>query len=71
MDDRLRRWISLIIKKYNEKLKEFCKNNRLPKIEIYDLLNKEDLRDGLHPNSRGHEKIFQKVKDYLIENKII
>ena len=38
---------------------------------VCHLITKEDLEDGLHPNAGGHEKIFQKVKDFLIENKII
>ena len=38
---------------------------------MYGLLDKEDLEDGLHPNSAGHEKMFQRVKDFLIKNKII
>lgn len=59
------------IKKYNEKLKEFCKNNSLLEIEMFDLLKDDDLEDGLHPNSKGHEKMFQRVKDFLMENKII
>jgi len=43
--------------------------NRLRK--YFDLLNDEDLNDGLHPNADGHEKMFNRVKDFLIENKII
>jgi len=59
------------IEKYNKIIKNFCMENNLPFIEMYDLIEKEDLEDGLHPNSVGHKKIFQKVKDFLIENKII
>ncbi|MEA1963419.1 MAG: hypothetical protein U9M94_04270 [Patescibacteria group bacterium] len=43
----------------------------MPFIEMFDLLNDEDLEDGLHPNSDGHEKMFKRVRDFLIENKII
>lgn len=38
---------------------------------MFDLLENEDLEDGLHPNSEGHKKMFIRVKDFLIENKII
>ena len=31
----------------------------------------EDFDDGLHPNAQGHRKIFEKVKDFLVENKWI
>ena len=56
---------------YNAKLKEFCKNNGLMFIEMQDVLSKDDLVDGLHPNNKGHEKMFLRVKDFLIENKIV
>ncbi len=59
------------VQKYDRAIKDFCKKNNLLFIEMYDLLDKDDLEDGLHPNAKGHEKIFQKVKDFLIENKII
>ena len=59
------------IQGYDGAIKDFCEKNNLPFIEMYDLLDKEDLEDGLHPNSAGHEKMFQRVKDFLIENKII
>jgi len=65
------------ILKNNEILKEVCKENNVYFIEMFEdwkKLNYKDLLDyydGLHPNSKGHEKIFETVKDFLIENKII
>ena len=56
---------------YNLAIKNFCKKNNLSFIEIFDLLDDKDLADGLHPNSDGHEKMFVRVRDFLIENKII
>jgi len=57
---------------YDSKIKEVCAKNDLMFIEIQGLLDNSDLdEDGLHPNAEGHEKIFQKIKDFLIENKII
>ena len=56
---------------YNAKIKEFCEKNNLKFIEMQGLLNSDDLEDGLHPNSQGHEKMFLRVKDFLIENKIV
>jgi len=29
------------------------------------------LEDGLHPNSTGHKKIYEIVKGFLVENRII
>jgi lysophospholipase L1-like esterase len=56
---------------YNAKIKEICAKNNLLFIEMKDLLKNEDLEDGLHPNSNGHEKMFLRVKDFLEKNKII
>ncbi|KPJ56326.1 hypothetical protein AMJ49_05175 [Parcubacteria bacterium DG_74_2] len=63
------------IQKYNEIIKSVCKENNVYFIEIFEkwtkLGYKNLLEDGLHPNSKGHEKIFKIVKDFLIKNKII
>ena len=29
------------------------------------------LDDGLHPNTEGHKKIFERVKAFLLEKKIL
>jgi lysophospholipase L1-like esterase len=34
-----------------------------------DLLSNDDLYDGLHPNSEGHRKMFERIKDNLVKNK--
>lgn len=63
------------LKQYNEIIKSVCKENKIGFIEIFIEFEKVDyknlLEDGLHPNSKGHEKIFKIVKDYLIKNNII
>ncbi len=63
------------IEKYNEIIKLVCKENKIDFLEIFEKWIKIDykglLEDGLHPNSKGHEKIFEVVKNFLIENKII
>jgi len=63
------------IKKYNEIIKEACKENDIYFIEIFEEFLKTDykklLEDGAHPNASGHEKIYEIVKDSLIKNKII
>lgn len=56
---------------YNAKIKELCEKNKLLFIEMLDLLKNEDLEDGLHPNSAGHEKMFLQIKDFLVEKKVI
>lgn len=57
--------------KYNSELKKVCLENSVGYIDLMDVINIQDLFDGLHPNSAGHEKIFLKVKEYLLNNKWI
>ena len=64
-------YVNTEIKKYNEVMKIVCEKNDILYLNIFGLLNNEDFEDGLHPNSVGHEKIFTKVKDFLMENKWI
>lgn len=46
-------------------LEEICKNNNLNYIKLIDLINEDELTDGLHPNSMGHKKISEKIlKNY-------
>ena len=66
------------IKKYNEIIKSVCKENVSLEIHFIDIFEdwlnidyKKLLEDGLHPNSEGHRKIFESVKDFLTKNKII
>lgn len=63
------------LQKYNQIIKNVCLKNKTHFIEIYKEFEKNDykilLEDGLHPNSKGHKMIFEIVKNYLLENKII
>lgn len=63
------------IQKYDKAVKSICKENKVYFIEVFykfkEINYKNLLEDGLHPNSRGHKKIFEIVKKFLIENKIL
>jgi len=63
------------IKQYNKIIKSICSKNKIYFIEIFEdfikLNYQQLLEDGLHPNSEGHEKIFQRVKDFLMKKEII
>ncbi len=59
------------IKTYQQAFQRFSQDNKLIFIELFGLLENNDLEDGLHPNTKGHEKIFEKVKNDLIKNKLI
>ena len=59
------------IKNYKNVMKDICERHNVPFLDIFGLLANDDLEDGLHPNAKGHKKIFEIVKEYLIRNKII
>lgn len=50
------------IKKFDRIIEVFCSKNNLKFIPINDLLNNDDLIDGLHPNTQGHIKMFERIK---------
>ncbi len=55
------------IKEYNNIIKTLCRKNNLDFIDLYSAFSKlnykELLLDGVHPNTKGHEKIFSIVKE--------
>ncbi|MBI4176480.1 MAG: hypothetical protein HY518_04695 [Candidatus Aenigmarchaeota archaeon] len=63
------------IKAYKECIKSVCRKRRTGFIDLFEewmrLDYKKMLKDGIHPDSRGHELIFNSVKEFLLENKWI
>jgi len=63
------------VKNNNEIIRNFCEQNKLVFIEIFENFINLDyqslLDDGVHPTTKGHEKMFEIIKDALIKNKII
>jgi len=63
------------LERYNKIVKSVCKENKVGFIEIFEEFMKTDykklLEDGLHPNSKGHEKIFKIVKACLLKNNLL
>ncbi|NOZ81990.1 MAG: hypothetical protein GXO63_02460 [Candidatus Micrarchaeota archaeon] len=63
------------IQKYNEIIKNACNKYGVRFIDLFDEWRRIDyknlLHDGLHPNSNGHKKIFETVKNFLIENEYL
>lgn len=61
--------------KFNQVVKEFSAKNSFDFINTYDLMVKEGLgrvlEDGAHPSSRGHELIFEAVKNYLLKKVLL
>ena len=51
--------------KYNNAWQKACTKYDIPFIDIYGILDKSDFEDGLLPNSKGHEKVFRVIKDFI------
>ncbi len=59
------------IAKYNLVIKGVSAEYNLLFLDMFDLLEMNDLDDGLHPNSEGHKKMFLKIKEFLQANRIV
>ena len=59
------------VEKYNNIIKAICEENKIYFIDMFSEFSKTDykklLEDGLHPNSLGHQKMFEIVKDFLVK----
>lgn len=62
-------WKNKYIEKFDRIINSACVQNNIKFIEIYNEFTKNNqkelLEDGVHPNSKGHEKIYKIVKKYL------
>ncbi|HBB04329.1 TPA: hypothetical protein DCZ39_05565 [Patescibacteria group bacterium] len=56
---------------YNNVLKEVAAQEKVLFIDVLDVIGDQDLEDGMHPTAEGHEKMFVRIRDVLIEKKII
>lgn len=52
---------------YNDAIKDICEKEKVAFCDMAGVVEKSDLPDGLHPNSKGHEKMFLKIKEFLLE----
>ncbi len=56
---------------YNTTLKQLAEEKNIPFVDVFDLLDiDEDIVDGVHPNARGYEKMFEVIKSEMIETGI-
>ena len=58
------------IKKYSKIMEDVCREQNVLFLDVPDLAN-DEFEDGLHPNEKGHTKIFEVVRDFLIKHRII
>ena len=59
------------VDQYNLAIRLFCEENKLSFISVLGLLNTNDLYDGLHHSDMGHKKMFEKVKDFILDKKLV
>lgn len=59
------------IEKYNSIIKEMCEEKGILFADMSDLLGNSELYDGLHPDSKGHEKMFERIKNFIVEKKLV
>ncbi len=62
------------VEEYNRYIAEICETETIPYLDFYeDLKNNlpELLVDGIHPNDQGHKILFEKIKSFLNEHKLI
>ena len=50
------------IKRLDNAIEKFCEDNKLKFISMDSVVGNDDLIDGLHPNTKGHIKIFNLMK---------
>ena len=50
------------IKRLDNAIEKFCEDNKLKFISMESVVGNDDLIDGLHPNTQGHVKIFERMK---------
>lgn len=55
------------IREYNSCLKELSEKFDCTFINVEDVLSSEDLADGLHPNSRGYDKLAERIIPRITE----
>lgn len=58
------------IRKYSGIMEEVCREQNVIFLDINPLDN-GDFDDGLHPNVKGHEKIFLQIRDFLVKQQWI
>ncbi len=53
------------IKRLDNTIKKFCEENKMKFISMDSIVGNDDLIDGLHPNTKGHIKIFNRMKSEI------
>ena len=60
-----------ILIEFYKKAESIAKQENIPFVGMWNLLENKDLADGTHPTTEGHRKIFEVVKNFLVKEKMI
>lgn len=50
---------------YDQIIAKVCVAVGAPYLSVADVVTQADLSDGLHPNARGHKKLFNKILPFV------
>jgi len=53
------------VERLDNVIEKFCEENKLKFIPMKDVVGNDDLIDGLHPNTAGHAKMFERMKSEI------
>jgi acyl-CoA thioesterase I len=63
------------IKLFNDVVKDTCKKYTIPFLNMFELMSKENysklILDGIHPNSKGYDFMYTKIKEFIKKKKLI
>lgn len=51
--------------RFDNTVEKICINEKVSYIKMYDLLSLDELEDGLHPTSIGHQKMYNAILDKI------
>ncbi len=63
--DQDQSWTNTNMFAFDTVIESHCKENGLDYISMRNVISNEDLADGIHPNSDGHEKMFAVAQNQL------
>lgn len=56
---------------YDLKLQEVVKKNNLKYLYMFNIVSSRELFDGLHPDNKGHQNMYLKIKEFILDNFIL
>lgn len=69
--DRNKNYDNTNIVRYESLIESTCRDQNIHYLNVSEFLGAVDLEDGLHPNSQGHQKFFEKVRGFLKDENLI